>query len=447
MFDVGIVGAGPSGAWAAAQLAKRGLSVGLFDGSHPREKRCGGGLTARALAIVADVLADGATDLPRITIDTVRFAAAERGVDTAVPLSHIPQARTSASAKPTGAAPLAVFARRDFDTHLLDHASAAGARFIATRVTHIERDGSAFFLRTGAGGYRCWHLVGADGANSLVRRSLGRAFGRSQLSIATGFYAHGVTDRDVVLELASDPPGYLWSFPRTDHLAIGICAQADAGASAEALRARVRRWIEVTGLGARGQLEPYSWPIPSLNVLDFAKGDVGGPGWLLVGDAAGLVDPITREGILYALVSAQHAADALHAAANAHPTARARQTTRDDVALSAYRRLLRAHILPELARAATLKASFFHPRFIRLTSEALERSSAVRHVMADVLAGTQSYRGLRRRLLQTMEFGLAWRLVIDRWCRWDRWAQAARPHHLQSTRRARGRATATDCSD
>lgn len=442
MFDVGVVGAGPSGAWTAAQLAKRGLRVALFDGSHPREKRCGGGLTARALAIVEEGFPGGTRAVPRVTIDTVRFVTAGQNVDVTVPVGVAPPPAFAPS-EPTRAPALAVFARTYFDGQLLEHAVAAGARFISTRVSHIERDGADFLLRASTDVFRCRHLVGADGANSLVRRSLGRAFDRRQLSIATGFYAHGVTTPDVVLELVSDPPGYIWSFPRPDHLSIGICAQADAGVSAEALRARARRWIEVTGLGSSGHLEPYSWPIPSLSARDIAHADLGGPGWLLVGDAAGLVDPITREGILYALLSGEHAADAVDAAAHSHATARAK----DDVALSTYRRLLRAHILPELARAAELKASFFHPRFIHLTSEALKRSPALRHVMADLLAGTQPYRGLRRRLLSTMEFGIAWRLAIDRWARAGRWAQSAHPRHPPSTRRAHAPAAAADCPD
>lgn len=430
MFDVGVVGAGPSGAWTAALLAQRGLRVALVDGSHPREKPCGGGLTARALALVSGALSSAHAFAP-VPVDRVRFLTASQaeGIDLALTPDG-----------PYGATALAVFARRHLDGQLLEHAVGAGATFVSSRVTRVERDGTGFLLRTVAGAHRCRRLVGADGANSLVRRTLGRAFARGQLSIATGFYAHGVTARDIAIELVSDPPGYLWSFPRTDHLAIGICAQADTGVSADALRARARRWIDATGLGANSRLRPYSWPIPSLSAGDVARANFGGPGWLLVGDAAGLVDPITREGILYALLSATHAADAIHAASATQTAASAG----DDLALSTYRRLVRAHILPELARAAELKATFFHPRFIHLTSDALRRSPAVRQVMADLLAGTQSYGGLRRRLLRTMELGLAWRLVIDRWVRRDRWARLDSRRHPQGIRRGHAPAATHD---
>src|SRR5207244_8568320 len=91
-------------------------------------------------------------------------------------------------------------------------------------------------------------VVAADGANSLVRRRVAQPFRRDQLSIATGFFAHGVTSTEIVIEFVADPPGYIWSFPRPGHLAIGICAEASAGITAEALRARTAEWIRATGI-------------------------------------------------------------------------------------------------------------------------------------------------------------------------------------------------------
>src|SRR4029077_8949340 len=115
----------------------------------------------------------------------------------------------------------------------------------------------------------------------------------------------------IVIELISDPPGYIWSFPRPTHLAIGICAQADAGVTAATLRARTARWIAATGIAEGARLEPYSWPIPSLGASDFATAALSGPRCARVGAAAGLVDPITREGIYFALASGQWIAEAL----------------------------------------------------------------------------------------------------------------------------------------
>jgi flavin-dependent dehydrogenase len=118
---------------------------------------------------------------------------------------------------------------------------------------------------------------------------------------------------------------------------------------------------------------------------------------LTVGDAAGLVDPITREGIFFALQSAVAAADAI---ASTSPNQSDQYTSR-----------VRDDIASDLARAARYKAGFFQPRFTRLLVNALQSSEKIRGVMADLVAGTQSYRGLKWRLAETMEFGLAWRLL------------------------------------
>src|SRR3954467_14937415 len=80
--DVAIVGAGPAGARAAYLLARRGARVTIFDGSHPREKPCGGGVTGRALALVADAV-DPAR-FPRTAIRSARFARTTRTTESAV---------------------------------------------------------------------------------------------------------------------------------------------------------------------------------------------------------------------------------------------------------------------------------------------------------------------------------------------------------------------------
>jgi flavin-dependent dehydrogenase len=113
-----------------------------------------------------------------------------------------------------------------------------------------------------------------------------------------------------------------------------------------------------------------------------------------VGDAAGLVDPITREGIYFALQSGALAAEALVAGD----------------AFARYRQSLSDTIVPELAHAARLKGGFFSARFITLAMDAMAESSRIRRVMADLVAGAQPYRTLRTRLLRTFELGLAWRL-------------------------------------
>jgi flavin-dependent dehydrogenase len=118
---------------------------------------------------------------------------------------------------------------------------------------------------------------------------------------------------------------------------------------------------------------------------------------MIIGDAAGLVDSITREGIFFALQSADAAADAILTRADPAPR---------------YHDELRRHVYPELRRAARLKAGFFEPRFLRMLVGALERPP-IAAIMADLIAGRQSYHGLRTRLLRTLEVRLAWRFIAQ----------------------------------
>lgn len=385
--DVAVVGAGPSGAFAAYLLARRGARVTLFDPSHPREKPCGGGVTGRALALVSAALGAAplsASTLPGVPIASARF---EDAADRSASVTLHARGFTPDSS-------LIVVSRAAFDRALLDGAIAAGAMFRPTRVTAVETSTHGATVHTADGVWQGDFVLGADGANSFVRRRLGRAFERRQLSITTGFYARDVSSEEIVIRFVPEPQGYIWSFPRANHLAIGICAQADE-AQPGPLREIVANWIKRSGIAGDARLEPYSWPIPSLAEADFDRDQPAGDRWMLLGDAAGLVDPITREGIFFALRSAEMAVESL---------------TGSDPA-RAYRARLADEIYPELRHAARLKRQFFQGPFTRLLVDALTRSDSVRGIMRDLVAGQQPYGQLKRRLIGTFEIALAWQLL------------------------------------
>lgn len=354
--------------------------MAIFDGSHPREKPCGGGVTGRALELVRDAIDTSA--IRAVKIAEITF---EDGIR---------HARVMLADRQSDAPQLAVAPRAVFDGALLTAAVQAGATLRAERVRDVSSASIGWRIDTGRGSAHAAWVFGADGPNSLVRRRVGRPFERADLSIATGFFVHGIASSTVAIAFEEDPPGYLWSFPRADHLAVGICAQADASRSS-VLLTRAAAWIHRNISGA-STLEPYSWPIPSLRFTTIERERPSGPQWMLLGDAAGMVDPITREGIFFALLSAEVAADSFLDAGN--PAER-------------YVQRIRSLIYEELMRAALLKSRFFNPRFTGLLLRGLERSGRIRAVMTDLVAGRQPYRGLRRRLLGTLQFGLLFEML------------------------------------
>ena len=375
-FDVLIVGAGPAGSWLSYRLATAGARVALVDGSHPREKPCGGGISARALErlrpLALPCLARG------VSIASGVFRAGRESA-----------AVTLGDATPDSPA-LVVTSRREFDAALLAGAVSAGAHHVPLRVSSLARSETGWTIGAGGLTLQSSWLIGADGANSFVRRRVHQSFPRTDISVASGYYVHDRSSREIDIDFMQAPPGYLWSFPREDHLAVGMCGQANETSSEELLAAS-REWIGARWSAGGNRLTRYSWPIPSLSESALLRDRCAGDRWLLVGDAAGLVDPITREGIYFALESADLAARAL---AGTAPSA-------------TYEESVRGSIHRELRKAARMKARFFAPAFTRQLIQALQRSESIRRIMAGLVSGEVGYRGLRRRLLRTGEVGLA----------------------------------------
>ena len=296
--EVAVVGAGPAGTAAAISLARAGHDVTMVDkATFPRDKICGDGLTTGALRLL-----DGLGLRPGAVASWQR-------VDDVVVRS--PSGHEATFPMPRDRGTYAAVARRvDLDAALVDLARARGVKVLDGHAcTGVTEGGDAVTVEVeGEGPLRARWLVAADGMWSPVRKALGLATpGYRGEWHAFRQYFTGVgprAQRELFVWFEPDLlPGYAWSFPRPDHLAVGICAPAAHHTPSSRLRAQSATWIERHGMSRSARLEPYAWPIPTIGFQRRRDVVLGGPGRKLLGDAAGLVDPLTREGIYYALLS------------------------------------------------------------------------------------------------------------------------------------------------
>ncbi len=291
-YDVAVVGGGPSGSTTANLLAKAGAKVIVLDrASFPREKPCGGGVTARAYVQAPVDL----TPMVEQHINKVRFSfRLGRYFDHTYDRTMVYMTQ-----------------RIKLDAFLLSKAGDAGATVrdgSMVRSVEMDRDG----VRINADGetIEADVIVGADGSTGIVSRSVGlKPFVDPPVAIEANFYyADGKAPREwtdlLALELGSMDGGYGWSFPKSDHFNVGCGGFSSVGGQLRTHLADLRHHYELDDVvmeNVRGHHLPTK---------DDGSPIVRGRA-LLVGDAAGLVDPMSGEGIYSAFVSGRLAADAI----------------------------------------------------------------------------------------------------------------------------------------
>jgi len=368
-MQVAIVGAGPAGAHLAHLLAKNGHAVKLFDAREAWEKPCGGGVTSKALAEFSFL---ERKDWPRQRITKVRLVAGS-GREVTFKTSE----------------ELAVYSRAELSRLMRTLAVESGATLICTRVDKTTRVNGKWEIACGDKTYVADLLVGADGASSVIRRRVGVHFTSQDFSYALGWHVRCPSDRTperIDIKYLKDFTGYIWAFPRTDHVSYGIASKYREWTPAQ-LKDKLRSFMASEQVNTQVEWQFYAAMLPALAESSWDRLRVvnDAEGWALIGDAAGFVDPLTGEGIYYSLKSADLLAKAV-------------ETKPGD-----YEEMWRREFGAELRRASQLQSRFYHGKFagkpfVERMVQFAGWHRGVRNTLGDLIAGSQSYVELKSRL-------------------------------------------------
>lgn len=335
----------------------------IFEERFGWEKPCGGGLSHKALREYPFLLQ--ATEMANPVWKMEVHAPG--GVSASINLRE----------------PLAIYSRRELNHLLLERSQHAGAEVVNDRVIRAERLADKWHLRGRTNLYEADYLIIAAGARSGLRNQLAGALKAEDFMLTFGYFVPGHEDL-LRVEFFENFEGYAWSFPRLNHLSVGICGKVGVANMAD-LRRNLFGFMERHGYSTESA-SVFSHLLPSLEVESWAGMRLEGDGWALAGDAAGLTDPVTGEGLYFALRSGELLADAI---------LKGFSYTRRVWDEFGSKLMLGARICPMFYRGEFLGASL-PTRMVQLCA----RSKTFLNLFHDMVEGNQAYCGLSGRFIR-----------------------------------------------
>jgi len=368
MRQIAIVGGGPAGAMCGQRLASAGFDVTIYDEHLAWEKPCGGGLTHKAV-VAYPFLFD--SPCAKKLVHTVELISS-LGHRARLDLDH----------------PIVIYSRTVLNGLLLERAAAAGCRVMRSHVGQVDTSASRVRLRVGEAWSEADFVVIAAGARNALPLGA-QPLARGDLEMTLGYFIPSQADA-IRVKFLKRFEGYIWLFPRADHLSVGICGSMSRHTAPE-LRHLLEQFLADEHISAKGG-SLYSHVLPSPQLQTLRQRRLAGPNWALAGDAAALVDPITGEGLYYALRSGDLLAEMLVAGSPER-----------------YPERLRADFSVDLEFGARVARHVYAGRFLggAVTTRMVQfinRSATFRTLMGYLFSGAQNYSSLKRRLWS--QFGL-----------------------------------------